>query len=206
MATGHSVESWCHLSCAVELKSQEMDIKIETPRLCLRTLQEEDVSQAYVDWLNDPEVNRYLETRHALQTLASCSDFVKRCNSEKSEHLLGVFLRESQSHIGNVKLGFIDDIHSRGQISLFIGEKTLWGRGFAREIVYAITKYGFEEAGLERIEAGCYEENLSSLRVFLSVGYTVEGFFRSHAVSESGRRTGCFWMGLLKHDFKLNQS
>jgi len=182
-----------------------MNIKIETPRLCLRTLHEGDVSQAYVDWLNDPEVNCYLETRHTVQTLASCSEFVKRCNSEKSEHLLGVFLRETESHIGNVKLGFVNDIHSRGQISLFIGDKKLWGQGFGREIVSAITKYGFDEACLERIEAGCYEGNLSSLRVFLSVGYTVEGFFRSHAVSDSGQRMGCFWMGMLKHEFKLNQ-
>jgi len=182
-----------------------MNIKIETPRLYLRNLQEGDVSQAYVDWLNDPEVNRYLETRHTAQTLASCSEFVKRCNSEKSERLLGVFLRESQSHIGNVKLGLINEIHARGQISLFIGDKTLWGQGLAGEIVFAVTKYGFEEFGLERIEAGCYEENLSSLRLFLSVGYTVEGFFRNHAVSESGRRMGCFWMGMLKHEFKLNQ-
>lgn len=183
-----------------------MNIKIETPRLSLRTLQDGDVSQTYVDWLNDPDVNRYLETRHAVQTLDSCRDFVRRCNLNKSERLLGVFLKETRDHIGNVKLGFINDIHSRGQISLFIGDKTLWGRGLAREIVYEVTKYGFEDAGLERIEAGCYEENLSSLRVFLSVGYTVEGFFRRHAVSESGRRMGCFWMGMLKYEFKLNQS
>jgi RimJ/RimL family protein N-acetyltransferase len=182
-----------------------MSINIGTPRLYLRTLQDVDVSQKYVDWLNNPEVNRYLETRHNTQTLDSCREFVNRCNSEKSECLLGIYLLESKSHIGNVKLGFINDIHSRGQISLFIGDKSLWGQGLAREVIYAITKYGFEEAGLERIEAGCYEENLSSLKVFLSVGYSVEGYFRSHALSESGRRMGCFWMGMLKHEFKLNQ-
>lgn len=183
-----------------------MNINIETPRLSLRTLRAGDVSQTYVDWLNDPEVNRYLETRHKVQTLNSCIDFIRRCNADKSERLLGVFLKETKGHIGNVKLGFINEIHSRGQISLFIGEKSLWGRGLAREIVYAVTKYGFEDIGLARIEAGCYEGNLSSLRVFLSAGYTVEGFFRSHAVSEQERRAGCFWMSMLKHEFKLNQN
>lgn len=182
-----------------------MNIEIETPRLILRTLLDDDVSRTYVDWLNNPEVNRYLETRHGVQTLSSCKDFVQRCNLDKSELLLGVFLRETMAHIGNVKLGFINNIHSRGQLSLFIGDKKLWGQGLAKEIVYSTTQYGFEKAGLERIEAGCYEGNLSSLRVFLSVGYTVEGFFRSHAVSESGQRMGCFWMGMLKHEFKLHQ-
>ena len=179
-----------------------MNIKIDTPRLDLRTLQAGDISKTYVDWLNDSEVNRYLETRHIVQTLDSCRTFVQRCNSDASERLLGIYLKDTARHIGNVKLGFINEIHSRGQISLFIGDKSLWGRGLAREIVYAVTRYGFEDVGLERIEAGCYEGNLSSLRVFLSVGYTVEGFFRSHAVSEQERRTGCFWMGMLKHEFK----
>lgn len=183
-----------------------MTIEIETPRLCLRTLGESDVSEKYVGWLNDPEVNRYLETRHSVHTSDSCHEFVRRCNSDESERLLGIFMKESGVHVGNAKLGFINSIHSRGQISLFIGEKTLWGRGLAKEVVVAITKYGFEEAGLEKIQAGCYEGNLSSLRVFLSVGYVVEGFFRSHAVSESGQRSGCFWMGILKHEFKLNKS
>jgi [ribosomal protein S5]-alanine N-acetyltransferase len=182
-----------------------MNIKIETSRLSLRTLQDGDVSQKYVDWLNDPDVNRYLETRHSVQTLDTCKEFVRRCNSEKSERLMGVFLKETMVHVGNVKLGFINEVHSRGQISLFIGDKSQWGRGIAKEVVHAVTKYGFEDVGLERIEAGCYEGNFSSLRVFLSVGYTVEGFFRSHACSQQGRRAGCFWMGMLKHEFWLNQ-
>lgn len=179
-----------------------MNIKIETPRLYLRTLLASDVSQAYVDWLNDSEVNRYLETRLTVHTLDSCGEFVRNCNSSKSEHLLGIFFKETNTHIGNAKLGFINDIHSRAQISLFIGDKAFWGRGLAKEVVHSVTEYGFDQIGLERIEAGCYEGNFSSLRVFLSVGYIVEGFFRSHAVSDQGQRVGCFWMAILKHEFK----
>lgn len=176
-------------------------ISIDTPRLLLRSLRDCDVSQTYVEWLNDPEVNHYLETRYSTQTMDSCREFVRRCNSDESEHLFGMFLKDNGRHIGNVKLGLINRLHCRGQISLFIGEKTLWGKGLAHEVVQAVTKYGFECVGLDRLEAGCYEENLSSLRVFLSVGYTIEGFFRSHVLNASGKRTGCFWMGILKHEF-----
>lgn len=181
--------------------TKSADLVLVTQRLFLRPLNEIDVTQKYVDWLNDHEINIYLETRHSTQTLNTCRDFVRRCNGDESEHLFGVFLSESGHHIGNAKLGFINQIHNRGQISLFIGEKSLWGQGLGREIVLALTEYGFSSLGLERIEAGCYEGNLSSLRIFLSVGYTVEGFFRSHALSLSGDRTGCFWMGMLRHEF-----
>ena len=43
-------------------------LEISSKRLDYRLLSEDDVTQNYVDWLNDPEVNRYLETRHTHQS------------------------------------------------------------------------------------------------------------------------------------------
>lgn len=172
---------------------------IETKRLYLRPLSESDVTQTYADWLNDPEVNRYLETRHSTQSVESCITFVQKCNQDNSSHLFGVFLKEGSVHIGNAKLGFINHFHSTAQLSLFIGEKSCWGKGLAFEIVHGLTEYGFKQLGLERIEAGVYEDNLASLRVFLKVGYNVDGFLRSHVVSNN-RRTGSFWLGILKNE------
>ena len=174
--------------------------KIETQRLILKPLRKSDVSQMYVDWLNDKEVNQFLETRHTKQTIESCEQFVENCCNDTKNVLFGVFLKETGQHIGNAKLGFIDWVYQTGQISLFVGEKSLWGKGLAYEIVSSLTRYGFDELKLERIEAGCYEENLGSLRVFLKVGYTIEGFKR-RCVTSNGKRVGAFWKGILKNEF-----
>lgn len=173
---------------------------LETPRILLRPLTVADATQAYADWLNDPEVNRYLETRFAIQTRDSCRTFIEQTNADPDHHLFGIFLKGGDTHVGNAKLGFINSHHRSGQISLFIGDKGQWGKGLAREVVHAITAHGFQDLALERIEAGCYEDNLASLRVFLNVGYTVEGFFRK-SVIRNGNRSGSFWLGMLKHEF-----
>lgn len=173
---------------------------IQTERLLLRPLVESDANQIYADWLNDLEVNQYLETRHRLQTIESCKTFISQCNADSCSHLFGVFLKETGQHIGNTKIGFINNIYKRGQISLFIGEKQHWGKSYSSELVQAVTQYGFEVLGLHRIEAGCYEENLASLRVFLKAGYTVEGFQRDQ-VYLNGKYMGCFWLGALKHEY-----
>jgi [ribosomal protein S5]-alanine N-acetyltransferase len=60
------------------------------------------------------EFNRYLETRHSVQTLDSCCGFVRRCNADDREHLFGVFLKDSGRYICNAKLGAINQIHQRG--------------------------------------------------------------------------------------------
>lgn len=174
---------------------------IQTERLYLRYLNENDATQRYAEWLNDPEVNKYLETRHSVQTIESCKSFIKQCNEDNKSHLLGVFLKETEQHIGNVKIGFINDLYKRGQISLFLGEKSCWGNGYSSELIKAVTEYGFNILGLRRIEAGCYEENLASLRVFLKAGYTVEGFLRDH-VLVGEKYVGCFWLGILKHEYE----
>ncbi|MDO8776002.1 MAG: GNAT family N-acetyltransferase [Burkholderiaceae bacterium] len=177
-----------------------MKIEIESKRLFFRPLIESDAVQTYADWLNDSDVNRYLETRHEVQTIESCRTFIQHCNQDPFSNLFGVFLRESGKHIGNAKLGNVNLHHARAELSMLIGEKSCWGKGLGTEVVQALTGYGFERLGLKRVQAGCYEKNLQSLRIFLNTGYTVEGFFRHH-VMDNGRPSGCFWLSILKHEF-----
>jgi [ribosomal protein S5]-alanine N-acetyltransferase len=174
--------------------------KIETVSLALRNLVADDASKEYADWLNDNEVNKYLETRHSPQTVQTCRDFIAVCNSDPNSHLFGIFLKSNGRHIGNAKIGFISPIHQSGQISLFIGNKDCWGKGYATQVVQALTAHSIKTLGLKKLEAGCYEDNLGSLRVFLKAGYVVEGFMRSH-IERDNRRLGCFWLGILADEF-----
>lgn len=168
-------------------------------RLTYKPLTPEDVSEEYVGWLNDPEINRFLETRFIQQTLETCRDFVRRINADSLEHLFGMFDKECNRHIGNIKLGFINPHHRKGQVSFFIGDKSYHQRGLATEAVGAITSWGFQHCGLKKIEAGCYDANLASLRTFLKCGYSVEGYLRSSFVSD-GQRIGSFLLGITVED------
>lgn len=175
-------------------------LEIETAELSFRTLREEDVTDEYVGWLNDPESNKYLEVRHSHQTLDTCRSFILACNADPSTYLFGIFLKSTGKHIGNIKIGFINVVHKRGEVGLFIGDKQCWGRGYAAQAVREITKYAFSELRLQRLEAGCYEPNLASLNTFLKVGYKLEGFKRMH-VQSNGDRVGCYMLGILANEF-----
>ena len=174
---------------------------IRSTRVYLRPLTEVDATARYAAWLNDPDVNRYLETRHGQQTVESCKRFIDDCNRDSCSHLFGVFLLENDAHVGNAKIGSVNPYHQRGQVSLFIGEKSQWGKGLGREVVTALTRYGFEVLKLQRLEAGCYSQNKQSLRLFQSVGYIVEGRFRDHFELD-GDRMDSIWLGILSGEFK----
>ncbi len=179
--------------------------KIESSRLYLRKLTPHDATERYAAWLNDPRVNQYLEVRYTTHSIESCRAFIAAMNKDAHQHLFGIFLKEGDQHIGNIKLGFIDPRYAHGQLSLFIGERSAWGKGYATEAIQSLTRYGFDVLALERIEAGCYESNLASLRAFLKVNYQVEGFLRKKFIS-AGKRESCFVLGALKvewHDPRL---
>ena len=172
--------------------------------MLLRYLDSQDAVQTYADWLNDPEVTQYLEVRHQFHTPETCRAFIHEANRDDATHLFGMFLKDGLNHIGNIKLGFINSMHARGEISIFIGDKKQWGMGLASEAIHAVTNFGFNSLNLERIEAGCYEGNLASLHAFQGVGYRVEGLRRSHVIS-NGQRSNCYWLGALKNELISNR-
>lgn len=176
-------------------------LTLHSDRLLLRQLTLEDATPTYAAWLNDPEVNRFLEVRHQPHTIETCRQFIADTNASTNHHLFGIFLAESGQHIGNIKLGFIDRRTSTGQVSLFLGEKRAWNHGYATEAIRLVTSFGFNQIGLIRIEAGMYDENLGSLRAFLKLGYSVEGYFRQKYIL-ADRRVGSFWLAVLKEEWR----
>ena len=48
---------------------------LHSKRLLLRALQPSDLSSTYLSWLNDADVNRYLETRFLPQTMEALQSY-----------------------------------------------------------------------------------------------------------------------------------
>jgi len=150
--------------------------------------------------MNNPQINRYLETRFAHQDAASVREFVASQAANPDAFLLRIAEAKDDLHIGNIKLGPFNRHHKSAQISLLIGETSKHRLGYATEAIARVTRWGFEDCGLHRIEGGCYAANLGSLRAFLKADYTVEGFRRDAIVTASGERSGAFWFAKLASD------
>lgn len=153
---------------------------LTTARLMLSGLMPEEVSDAYVDWLNDPEINRFLEVRHARQDLVSTRAFVESINGSDHSVLFAMRLKKDGRHIGNIKLGPVIRAHSRADIGLMIGDREAWGKGFATEAIAAVTRHAHEDLGLAKVTAGIYASNLGSIAAFLKAGFVEEARLSRH--------------------------
>ena len=158
---------------------------IKTTRLFLKNLEPADASGLYKEWVNDPEVNRFLEIRRSPPDNVKLSKFISKMNDSDNNLLLGIFLQNG-AHIGNIKLGPINTSSYRGMIGLLIGDKNYWGKGFATEAIVAISNYAFEFLNLNRVEAGLYSSNIASLKAFFKAGFEEEGRLKSYWKIDDG--------------------
>lgn len=145
--------------------------------------------------MNDLEIHRYTEQKYTKHSLANIRKFVKKKNKSKNEFLYGIFLKKKdfKIHIGNIKLGPIDFIHKTGEISYFIGEKELWGKGYATLAIKEIIKVG-KKIGLKKLKAGLYEMNIGSKKVLEKNNFKLEGKMESE-IFYKGKRYNSYWFG-----------
>jgi RimJ/RimL family protein N-acetyltransferase len=164
--------------------------------LQLFLLEESDVTERYVGWLNDPEVNRYLESRFERQTLESTRAFVNGCINNDKALLLGIRCRwlEDQ-HVGNIKVE-INRPHGLGEVGILIGEAAVHGKGIATQAIRMMVTIAREQLGLRKLTAGCYASNVGSERAFAKAGFTVEGHRPNHFLVD-GRTETLTLMGMI---------
>jgi len=97
-----------------------------------------------------------------------------------NDYLFGVFLKDKSEHIGNIKIGNIEQIHRSGDVGILLGNRKQWGKGYATEAIKLATRYAFEELNLHTLTAGMYVNNIGSQKAFMKAGYTEVGRLKNH--------------------------
>jgi RimJ/RimL family protein N-acetyltransferase len=157
---------------------------LESDRIRPREVRLSDADDRYYQWMNDPEVTSFLESRFYPVSVESLRQYVVDRQKDRDSVFLAIVDKKQDLHIGNVKLGPIDWIHRRAEIGILVGEKNLWGKGYATETIRLVVDYAFRVLDLHKVTAGCYANNLGSQRAFEKVGFRVEGSRKSHLLWE----------------------
>jgi ribosomal-protein-alanine N-acetyltransferase len=164
-------------------------------RIELSRVQIQDASDEYLLWINDIDVNKFLETRWISQNLETVISHIKKVSSSPTELLLKIVVVAEKIHIGNIKIGPIDVNNKSAELSFLIGDKSFWGQGYATEAINLCVDYCFETLGLYKIQAGCFETNIGSRKALLKSGFELEGRLRKRILAIDGSREDHLWFG-----------
>jgi len=93
-------------------------------------------------------------------------------------------------------------LHSRAEIGYSIWKEENKNKGFMKEAIVPVIKYGFETMELNRIEALISPLNVPSQKLIHYIGFEQEGLLREH-YRKDGIIEDSLIFGLLRKDFTL---
>ena len=76
-----------------------------------------------------------------------------------------------------------------------------WGNGYASEAISLLTDFAFDTLNLHKLTAGCYEQNMGSLKTFQKAGFEIEGVRKQHCFS-NGNYADAILLGKINHTEK----
>ncbi|MBN1793544.1 MAG: GNAT family N-acetyltransferase [Candidatus Omnitrophica bacterium] len=158
-----------------DVKNQESTAHIKGERIYLREINVSDVNERYLGWMNDSEVTRHLLCDAEKWTLGKLKKYVKKMKKDPNSIFFGIFLNANETHIGNLKIGSIDYRNNFADIGLLIGERTMWGQGYASEAIRLAVDFSFNTLNLHKLTASVLSINIGSVRVFQKCGFSIEG-------------------------------
>ncbi len=174
--------------------------QLDGQRIRLRQLRLDEITECYCKWMNNPEINRYLESRYRVWDRESLRDYVTSMEKDKNSYLFAVATIEDDQHIGNIKLGPVDWNHRRGSIGILIGDSRSHGKGFGGEAIMLLARFAFQELELNKVTASAYVVNRPSVRLFEKLNFATEGVRRGHAFCDN-EFVDCIEFGLLRSEW-----
>ena len=164
----------------------------------LKLLNPDDVSDAYVSWMNNYEIVKFTEQRYLPQTKENITKFVLNKQKAENEFLFGIFF-ENQ-HVGSIKLGPINPYHKTADVSFIIGRMDLWGKKIGTNALRKLIDVTFKHTEVRKITAAYYSDNYASGRIFYKCGFTIEATLPDELIFE-GKCMDRIIVGLTKKNY-----
>ena len=149
----------------------DADTSIVGKRISFRTLKEGDASLEYASWLNDVDVNKYLETK--CTTVEALRDYIRQRRAAPDCLFVGMFLNDTGRHIGDIMLEPIDRQRKKATMGMLAGDKQCWKKGYATEALQLLADWAFEHLGLNEIDLSVLRENAAAIKAYQKTGYAV---------------------------------
>ncbi len=150
--------------------------KLESERLYLAPLCMDD-AETYCKWINDPSTSDGLDKTVDVMTLEDEKEWLEKVIKSGSYNF-SIVKKDSDTLIGNCTLFKVDNINQSAEVGIMIGEETERNKGYGKEAIKMLLKYGFEELNLHTINIGAFSFNERAIKCYKSIGFKEVGRMR----------------------------
>jgi len=144
-------------------------------KVVLRPICKETDLDSIYRWINDPEVNKYVEG-YLPMTKEAEAEWIDRMS--KNEDIILAMETLEGRHIGSMGMHNIKWKDRTATTGAMIGEKDCWGKGYGTDAKMIFLNYAFNTLNLRKISSSVFSFNKRSIAYSLKCGYEVEGVLK----------------------------
>ncbi len=166
----------------------------------LRSLSKHDVLPFYI-WLNDLESIKYsLSLFQKIKSHKEIDIWFETLLQDKKNLNLGIFLKENNQLIGYAGISNMSEQNQSGEYFIFIGEKSVWGKGIGCQVSKQIIEIAFQDKMLNRLMLTVSELNIGGVKAYQKAGFKTEGRLRQ-ACFRDGSHHDKIIMSILQDEY-----
>lgn len=152
----------------------ELIKSFESQRLTFRTLNPKlNDFNNYLKWMKDVDSNKFIHGVRTDMHIEELIEYVRDKNNNNESLLLGIFTKESNFHIGNIKLEPLKLMDSLTWLGLLIGEPAYRGRGFGLETLNAVLDFAHLKMDIKFFKLGVDVRNEPAIQLYKKVGFAM---------------------------------
>lgn len=168
-------------------------------RVYLRAIEKEDLIHVR-KWSNDPEIRR-LTGEVTSMSQVDANKFLERAYSDNTREWFVIVIKENDRVIGEAGLLRMFHAWRTTDISIIIGEKDVWGKGYGTEAILLLIDYAFRRLNFHRVAIGVVGFNEKAIRFWEKIGFKKEGIQRD-GYSYNHKYYDFVMMSILEDEFR----
>jgi RimJ/RimL family protein N-acetyltransferase len=168
-------------------------------RVYLRPFSKDDLPHTQ-KWSRDPEIRR-LTGEVAPMTDAEAEVLYEELRNDKDRQWYAIVLKEGSRVIGECGLLRMFRPSRCTDMTVIVGEKDVWGKGYGTEAGRLLLDYAFEQLGFHRISVGVVGFNERALKFWEGLGFKKEGVERDGYYCD-GEFSDFVMMSILEDEFR----
>lgn len=172
-------------------------------KIYLRHVMKDDLVHIQ-EWANDPEIRRLTGEVTPLTDAESEQYYEKLSKTDGDRLWFSVVLKENNRVIGETGLLRMFHFWRNTDLTIIIGEKDAWGKGYGTEAINLLMDYAFGYLNFHRISIGVVGFNDKALKFYEKVGFKKEGIQRDGYYYDH-KYSDFVMMSILEDEFRALQ-
>jgi ribosomal-protein-alanine N-acetyltransferase len=158
------------------------DFEIRGSKVLLKPFSQEDITDCYISWLNNPIVVRFSNQRFKKHDRAGCLRYFD--SFAGTENLFVSVCRLDTLKAVGTMTAYVSSYHGTADVGILIGDTSAWGVGYGQDAWNAFANWLLVQDSIRKLTGGTLACNVAMIRIIERSGMQLEAVRKSQEIIE----------------------